>query len=94
MFTSRSLFSLVIFYKTLSKFFLLLIYFHYFRGFGSLALVALSLHMQVMIRIIKLDRHSLKYFHSCLTAYLKAYLKQQVRVVQIIQIMLTVIIAL
>ena len=45
-------------------------------GFEARALVALSLHMQVMIRIIKLE-----YFHSCLTAYLKAYIKQQVRVV-------------
>ena len=40
-------------------------------------LFALSLHMQVMIRIIN---HSLRYFHSCLTAYLKAYKKQQMRV--------------
>ena len=33
-----------------------------------------------MIIIIKLERHSFKYFHSCLTAYMNAYIKQQERV--------------
>ena len=37
-------------------------------------------YMLVIIIIIKLKR-SLKYFHSCLTAYLKAYIKQQVCVI-------------
>ena len=48
--------------------------------FYARVLVALSIHMQV-IRIIKLESHSLKYFHSSLTAYLKAYKKQQVRAI-------------